>query len=212
MKILKELADAVDSGNPDLAISKTKEAVEMGLAPLDIMNKGLVAGMDIIAEKWSRNEVFIPEILVAALALTQSVELLKPLLLDSDIKPLGKAVIGTAKGDLHDIGKNLVKLMMTSAGFEIIDLGTDVSDEAFVAAVKEHDADILMISALLTTTMTYQRTIVKALDENGLRDSVKVMIGGAPVSQDFADDIGADGFAVDAVAAVKLAKKYMLAG
>ncbi|QRN85295.1 corrinoid protein [Clostridia bacterium] len=211
MSILEELAEAVELGKPDEAIAKTQEAIELKMSPLDIMNKGLIVGMDIIAEKWSRNEVFIPEILVAAMALTQSVELLKPLLLDGDVKPVGKAVIGTAKGDLHDIGKNLVKLMMTSAGFEMIDLGTDVSDEDFVTAVKENGADILMISALLTTTMTYQKLIIESLEKSGLRDQVKVMVGGAPVSQEFADDVGADGFAVDAVAAVKVAKKLLLA-
>lgn len=211
MSILEELAEAVELGKPDEAMAKTKQAIEEKLDPLDIMNKGLIVGMDIIAEKWARNEVFIPEILIAALALTQSVELLKPLLLDSDVKPLGTAVIGTAKGDLHDIGKNLVKLMMTSAGFKVVDLGSDVSDEEFVAAIKDNNADILMISALLTTTMTYQKLIIEALEKNGLRDQVKVMVGGAPVSQGFADDVGADGFAVDAVAAVKVAKKLLLA-
>ncbi len=211
MKIFAELAEAVEAGNPGEAIAKTKEAIEMDIAPNDILNKGLVAGMDIIAEKWARNEVFIPEVLVAALALNQSVELLKPLLLEADVKPIGKVVIGTAKGDLHDIGKNLVKLMLTAAGFEVVDLGTDVSNDAFVAAIKEHDADLLMVSALLTTTMTYQRLIVDAVRESGLRESVKVMVGGAPVTQSFADDIGADGYAVDAVAAAKLAKEFVLA-
>lgn len=160
--------------------------------------------------KFKNNEVYVPDVLVAARALTKGLEELKPLMISEDIKPIGKVVLGTVKGDLHDIGKNLVKMMLIGNGFEVIDLGVDVSAESFVNAVKKNEPDIVALSALLTTTMSQQGEIVKALTANGLREKVKVMVGGAPVTQAFCDEIGADAYAADAATSAEIAKIFAI--
>ncbi len=171
-----------------------------------ILNQGLIAGMDIVGERMENGEMFIPEVLGAAKLMGKCVEVLKPLLGEDDMDSAGHVVIGTVKGDLHDIGKNLVSMMMESAGFIVTDLGVDVAPETFIKAINENDANILALSALLTTTMPMMKQTVEAIVESGLRDNVKILVGGAPVTQAFADEIGADGFAPDAGAASKLAK------
>ena len=172
----------------------------------DILNQGLVAGMDIIGDKMENGDMFIPEVLMAAQIMSGAVDTLKPLLAEGDVKVKGKVVIGTVKGDLHDIGKNLVAMMLASSGLEVINLGVDISPEQFVAEIKSQQAQILCLSALLTTTMPMMKATIDALADNGLREQVKVMVGGAPVTQNFADEIGADGFATDAGSAAKMAK------
>ncbi len=172
----------------------------------DILNKGLIAGMDIVGEKMENGDMFIPEVLMAAQAMGSCVEVLKPLLGDDESSAGASVVIGTVKGDLHDIGKNLVAMMMESAGLEVHNIGVDIPPEDFVAQIKEKNARILCLSALLTTTMPMMKQTVDAIVESGLRDQVKILIGGAPVTQAFADEIGADGFAADAGSASKLAK------
>ena len=184
--------------------------LDQGTEAKDILNQGLIAGMDIVGEKMENEEMFIPEVLMAARAMGEAVEVLKPLLGEEDVATKGKVVIGTVKGDLHDIGKNLVAMMMESAGLEVHNLGVDISSEDFINALKEHKAQVLCLSALLTTTMPAMKQTIDAVIESGIRDQVKVMVGGAPVTQSFADDIGADGYAPDAGAAAKLAKALLV--
>ncbi len=172
----------------------------------DILNKGLIAGMDIVGEKMENGDMFIPEVLMAAQAMGSCVEILKPLLGDDESSAGASVVIGTVKGDLHDIGKNLVAMMMESAGMEVHNVGVDIAPEDFVAQIKEKNAQIVCLSALLTTTMPMMKQTVDAIVESGLRDQVKILVGGAPVTQAFAEEIGADGFAADAGSASKLAK------
>ncbi len=209
MSILQELSDLVIAGNFMKITEKTQEAVNQGLSAQDILDNGLMCGINIIGERFAKNEVFVPNVLMAAKAMNAGVDVIKPLMLEGGITTKGTAVLGTVKGDLHDIGKNLVALMMSSAGIKVIDLGTDVSAEKFVAAVKEHNADVIGLAALLTTTMYEQKNIIAALTEAGIRDSVKVMVGGAPINQAWADKIGADCFAADAAEAARLAKDFV---
>ena len=183
-----------------------KAALDQGISAKEILNKGLISGMDIVGEKMESGDMFIPEVLMTAQVMGGAVELLKPMLSEDDSAGAGRVVIGTVKGDLHDIGKNLVSMMMKSAGFDVIDLGVDVDQNVFVKAVQHNNADILALSALLTTTMPAMQQTIKAIEESGLRDRVKILVGGAPVNQAFADDIMADGYAADAGAASKLAK------
>ncbi len=194
-------------------IEKLKELVQgeldQGVAASEILNDGLVSGMDEVGEMMETGEMFIPEVLRSAKTMGAAVEILKPLLGENEISASGKVVIGTVKGDLHDIGKNLVKMMLQSSGFEVFDLGVDVSPEQFVAAIKENDPDIVGFSALLTTTMEMMQKTVDAVVESGCRDQIKIIIGGAPVTQKFADEIGTDGYAPDAGSAIKLAKSLM---
>ena len=204
MADLNALSEAVINGNQALAFEITKAAISEGLSPADILNKGLVAGMDTIGERFKNNEVYIPEVLIAAYAMKAAMAVLEPKLIEAGVQPLAKAVVGTVKGDLHDIGKNLVAMMLKGAGFEVIDLGVDVSDEKFVQKAKETKAKLIGMSALLTTTMPSMQKTIIALKAAGL--TVKTMIGGAPVTQNYADKIGADGFAPDAASAVDLAK------
>jgi len=165
--------------------------------------------MSIIGEKFKKNEVYVPEVLIAARAMHAGMDVLKPKLIESGVKNIGKIVMGTVQGDLHDIGKNLVEMMLEGAGFEVIDLGTDVSADKFIEAVKEHQSNIMGMSALLTTTMINMVEVIKALDVAGLRDKVKIMIGGAPITQNYADQIGADGYSPDAASAVDKAKAFL---
>jgi 5-methyltetrahydrofolate--homocysteine methyltransferase len=199
-----ELSVAVEAGKRNDAKQITQALLEQGVKPLDIVEQGLVPGMSAIGEKFKNNEVFVPEMLIAARAMKECMAILEPLLADAGIKPKYTAVIGTVQGDLHDIGKNLVAMMLKGANFGIVDLGTNVAPEKFVAAAQENNAQLVCLSALLTTTMPAMRTTVQAVRDAGLT-SVKVLVGGAPVTQDFCDEIGADGYSQDAASAVDLA-------
>jgi len=201
---LQAMADAVERGDQKAAVQATQEALDAGLAPEQILNEGLIAGMSSIGIKFKNNEVFIPEVLIAARAMSGAMGILEPKLVETGVQPRGKVVIGTVKQDLHDIGKNLVAMMLKGGGFHVTDLGVDVSPEKYVAAVEENHPQIVAMSALLTTTMPNMKAVVEALKEAGL-DGVKIIVGGAPVTQDFADQIGADGYAADAGSAVDLA-------
>ncbi|MCX7707482.1 MAG: corrinoid protein [Anaerolineae bacterium] len=206
MSHLEAIYNAVLEGNAPGAQAGVKAALAAGVAADVILKEGLIAAMGEVGRLFEENEYFVPEMLVSARAMQAGLSLLKPYLAEAGAAPAGKVVIGTVKGDLHDIGKNLVAMMLEGAGFEVIDLGTDVSPEKFVKAVMEHKPQIVGMSALLTTTMPAMGTTVKALQEAGVRDQVKVMIGGAPVTDGFAKQIGADGYGPDASAAVRLAK------
>ncbi len=207
MADLKALADAVIKGDQNTALEITKAALAEGTAAKDVLDNGLIAGMDIVGARFKKNEVYIPEVLIAARAMKMAMEVLEPELVKAGVKPVGKLLIGTVQGDLHDIGKNLVAMMLKGAGFEVIDLGVDVEPEKFVEQVKAANAQLIGMSALLTTTMPGMEKTIKALKDAGI--PVKVMIGGAPVTQDYADRIGADGYAPDAASAVDLAKSLV---
>ena len=191
----------------DLAALVSEELAE-GASPKEILTEGLIVGMGIVGTKFKNNEIFVPEVLIAARAMNAALAVLKPALADSGVEPVGTAIICTVKGDLHDIGKNLVKMMIEGTGIRVIDLGVDCSADKIVEAVKEYDADIVCLSALLTTTMLYQKDVIDALKAAGLRDKVKVMVGGAPVTQAFADEIGADAYTPDAASAAEKARSY----
>lgn len=211
MTDFEDLAQCIISGDLSKTVDLTKKAIDAGAAPLDVINKGLIAGMEVVGQRFKKGDMFVPEVLIAARAMNSGLDLIRPLLSDSDIKKLGTVLIGTVKGDLHDIGKNLVAMMMESGGFKVINLGVDVPVEKFVEAVKEHKPQIIGMSALLTTTMLVMRDVIAALKEAGVRDSVKIMVGGAPVTEQFAKEIGADGYAPDAVSATDLAKQMVAA-
>jgi 5-methyltetrahydrofolate--homocysteine methyltransferase len=198
------MADAVERGDQKAAVEAVEKALDEGMEPETILNDGLIAGMSSIGIKFKNNEVFIPEVLIAARAMGGAMEVLEPKLVETGVQPRGRVVIGTVKQDLHDIGKNLVAMMLKGGGFRVTDMGVDVGPEKFVEAVKKEEPQIVAMSALLTTTMPNMKAVIDALKEAGL-DSVKVIIGGAPVTQDFADKIGADGYAPDAGSAVDLA-------
>jgi len=209
MSDLQTITDTLIIGDASVLREKVQGGLDAGLCADDILQKGLISGMDIIGEKMESGEMFIPEVLMAGQAMAQSVELLKPLLADESGSSAGKIIIGTVKGDLHDIGKNLVVMMLESAGFEVIDLGVDVEPEIFIEAIKKNNPDILGLSALLTTTMPWMKKSVEIVVESGLRDNLKILVGGAPVNQEFADEIGADAYAADAGAAGKIAKRLL---
>ena len=200
------MIDALVSCDADKLTGLVNDALAKDTPAGDILNKGLIAGMDIVGEKMENGDMFIPEVLMAAKAMAGCVKTLKPLLGEGEGQAGASVVIGTVKGDLHDIGKNLVAMMMESAGMEVHNLGVDIAPEDFVAQIKEKNAKIVCLSALLTTTMPMMKQTVDAIVEAGLRDQVKIMVGGAPVTQAFSDEIGADGFAADAGSASKLAK------
>ena len=206
MTDFNEIKNTLVNLDEQTLIQLVNDELKKGTPAADILNNGLIAGMDIVGEKMENEDMFIPEVLMAAQAMSKGVEILKPLLGEDDSASKGSVIIGTVKGDLHDIGKNLVAMMMESAGFIVHNLGVDIAPEDFVAQVKEKNATILCLSALLTTTMPMMKQTVDAIVEGGLRDQVKIMVGGAPVTQAFADEIGADGFAADAGSASKLAK------
>lgn len=207
MADLAGLAEAIIKGDMAGATQLTTEALAEGMAPKSVLDDGLIAGMDVIGGRFKKGEVFIPEVLIAARAMKSSMAILEPALAEAGVEPVGRFVVGTVKGDLHDIGKNLVAMMMKGAGFEVIDLGVDVSAETFVEQVKAHNADMVGMSALLTTTMPAMEQAVKALNDSGV--TVKVLVGGAPVTQEYADKIGADGFAGNAAETVELAKSLV---
>lgn len=205
---LQQLSAAVEKGNRNEAKRLAQALLDQGMKPLDIVEKGLVPGMAVVGEKFKKNEIFVPEMLIAARAMKEAMGLLEPLLVKAGIKPKYTAVIGTVQGDLHDIGKNLVMMMWKGANIGVIDLGTNVPAEKFVAAAKEHNANIIGLSALLTTTMPSMKSTIASVRAAGL-NSVKVIIGGAPITQDFAKEIGADGFAPDAASAVDVARQLV---
>ena len=202
MTIIEDIYSAVLRGKRKEVAPLVQQALDEGLGAEEVLNEGLVAAMSEIGERFSRNEAFVPEMLVAARAMSAGTEVLKPHLAEEGAEPVGKAVIGTVRGDMHDIGKNLVRMMIESKGFEVTDLGVDVAPEQFVTFLQEHeDTDIMCCSALLTTTMPEIGATIRAIEEAGLRDKVKVMVGGAPVTQAFADEVGADAYTPDAGAA-----------
>jgi 5-methyltetrahydrofolate--homocysteine methyltransferase len=203
---LEPIFAGILEGNQNVVRENVQKAVDAGIAPEVILQQGLIPAMTEVGRLFEIGEYFVPEMLIAARAMQGGLAILKPKLVAANISAAGKVVIGTVQGDLHDIGKNLVAMMMEGAGFEIVDLGTDVSPEKFVAAVRDHKANLMAMSALLTTTMPKMEATIKAVQEAGIRDQVKVMIGGAPVTQDYADKIGANGYAADASRAASLAK------
>jgi corrinoid protein of di/trimethylamine methyltransferase len=209
--ILEQIITSVVEGEPDETVELTRQAVEAGLEPLTIINQGLIAGMNIVGEKYQEGVYFLPHLIIAANGMQQAMALLKPELhiRHQAVETAGTAVIGTVRGDIHEIGKSLVATMLSASGFEVHDLGVDVPVETFVAKVKQTGADLLGMSALLTTTMTVQRQVIETLVEAGIRDQVKVMVGGAPVSREWTDSIGADGYADDAVGAVEEARRLL---
>lgn len=207
-ELLKKLYDAVLDGQRDAAKENVESALGAGLNPADVLD-AMVSAMGEVGRLFEEGEYFVPEMLISARAMQTGMEILKPSLVDADIQPVGKIIAGTVKGDLHDIGKNLVCMMLEGAGFEVVDLGTDVSPEAFVTAVTDHHPDFIAMSALLTTTMPSMQSTIEALKTAGLRDKVKVLVGGAPINDAYAEKIGADGYAQDASRAVKLAKSFV---
>jgi len=206
---LNALKEAVIAGDVKGCNLLTEVAIQAGHSPQKILNEALVPAMEVVGEKFRCNEVYVPEVLVAARAMKKSLAMLKPLLTQTGVKPVAVVVMGTVKGDLHDIGKNLVCMMLEGAGFEVVDLGADVAPEKFVQAVKDHKAQILGVSTLLTTTMLGMKDVLAALERADLRKKVKIMIGGAPVTQNYADEIGADGYAPDAASAVDKARELL---
>ena len=207
--VLKDIKDALMIGDRDGVAKFTKLALDEGLEVKKILNDGLIAGMEIIGNKFKCNEIFIPEVLISAKAMQAGVAILEPHFTKCGIRPVGKVAIGTVKGDLHDIGKNIVSMMLKGACFEVDDFGIDVPPAKFVDAARAGGVDIIAMSSLLTTSMASMRDTIKSLKDSGLRDKVKVMIGGAPVTQAFADSVGADSFAKDAAQAVDIAKQLL---
>lgn len=205
MDILVEISENLQKGKAKIVKELVGQAVEQGIPAKEVLEKGLLAGMDVVGEKFKNNEVFVPEVLVAARAMNMGASVLKPLLADGEQTSAGKVCIGTVKGDLHDIGKNLVKMMMEGKGLEVVDLGTDVSPETYVETAVNQNCQIICCSALLTTTMPVMGEVVKAAEKAGIRDKVKIMIGGAPVTQTFCDQIGADCYTPDAASAADAA-------
>lgn len=209
MDIFEEISALVQQGRAKNVKEVVDKAINDGKAAKDILEKGLLTGMSIIGEKFKNNEVYVPEVLVAARAMNAGMEVLKPVMVGSDIESKGKAVLGTVKGDLHDIGKNLVKIMLEGKGIEVIDLGVDVSADKFIQAALDNDAKIIACSALLTTTMSVMKDVVALADEKGVHGKVKIMVGGAPVTQNFCDKIGADFYTPDAASASDVALKIL---
>lgn len=207
--ILTEISEALQKGKAKIVKELVEQALADGLNAKEILDEGLLSGMDVIAVKFKNNEVYVPEVLIAARAMNAGTALLKPYLAEGGVTGIGKAIIGTVKGDLHDIGKNLVSMLLENNGFTVIDLGADVSPQGFVAAAKEHAAQIVGLSALLTTTMPKMAETVAAFAADGSRESVKIIIGGAPVTEEYAREIQADGYAEDAVEAVALCERLL---
>ncbi len=208
-ELLSAISTSVIEGNLEECTKLTQEALDEGLTAQEVLDKGLMPGMDHVGVEFRAGNMFVPEVLRSARAMHGAMDILKPLLAETGAKMAGKVLLGTVKGDLHDIGKNLVGMMCEGAGFEVKDMGKDIAPEAFVEEVKTYQPDVLGMSALLTTTMRSMEHTIKALEEAGLRDKIKVMVGGAPVTQSFADQIGADGYASNAAAAAEMAKKFV---
>ena len=206
-ELLKELSTAVIDGNKDKSVEITNKLLELGLSAKEILDNGLLPGMDVVGVRFRDNIIFVPQVLISARAMKSSLAILEPLLSKSDLRGSGTIVIGTVKGDIHDIGKNIVAMMLRSSGFSVIDLGIDTKVEKFLEAIKNEQADIIGMSALLTTTMGYMKTVIDRLKSEQI--FIKTMVGGAPISKGFADQINADGYAKNASDAVKLAKQLM---
>ena len=209
-EILAQLAQSVEDGEPEDAVALAQQALDMGLDPLICINHGLTPGITRVGDSFSRGDAFLPDLILGGEAMKLALEILEPALLESQEREVaGRVVLGTVKGDLHEIGKTLVGTMLTANGFQVTDIGIDKSADEFIEAIAEHRADLVGMSALLTTTMREQQTIISAISEAGLRDQVKVMVGGAPVTQDWAKQIGADGYAEDAISAIDLAYRLI---
>jgi 5-methyltetrahydrofolate--homocysteine methyltransferase len=208
-EIFGKMAESLIAGRVDDVVGLTKEALDGGSLPQDILEQGLLAGMDVVGQRFKANEMFIPEVLRCAKCMHGSMEILRPLLVAAGAKTAGTFVIGTVKGDLHDIGKNLVGMMFEGAGFQVVDIGIDKEPQEFVDAIKEHQASLFGMSALLTTTMPKMGETINAIKEAGIRDQVKIMVGGAPVTAKFAEEIGADGYASNAASAVDRGKELL---
>ena len=206
--MLSQISENLQKGKAKVVKQLVQEAIDSGISAQEILEKALIAGMNVVGEKFRNNEIFVPEVLVAARALNMGSALLKPLLAADGVKASGRVCIGTVQGDLHDIGKNLVKMMMEGKGLEVIDLGTDVAPETFVKTAIEQDCQIICCSALLTTTMPTMEEVVKAAEAAGIRDQVKIMIGGAPVTEEFRAQIGADSYTADAASAAEQAVAF----
>ena len=203
-----EVSDLLQRGKAKDIVVAVEKALKEGAAPADILEKGLISGMSVIGGKFKNGDVFVPEVLIAARAMNHASAALKPALAEAGVQPVGKAIICTVKGDLHDIGKNLVKMMIEGKGVEVLDLGVDCSNEKIVETVRESDAKVICLSALLTTTMMSQKEAIDALKAAGIRDKIKVMVGGAPVTQSFADEIGADAYTPDAATAAEVCRAF----
>ena len=208
MSILQQISENLQKGDDKTVAALTQKAIDDGVSAIDILNEGLLAGIDVVGQRFGANEIFLPEVLLSARAMNAGMDLIKPLLVAADVPALGKVVIGTMKGDLHDIGKNLVGIMLRGAGYEVIDLGADVAAERFVDTAETEEAQVIGLSALLTTTMSGMKDVVELVKSKGLEGKVKVIVGGAPLSQAFADDIGADGYGYDASNAVDIVKNF----
>ena len=211
MSILNDISSYLQQGRAKIVKELVESALNEGVKPVDILNEGLLLGMNIIGEKFKNNEVYVPEVLVAARAMNMGMQVLKPVLAEEGVKATGKVCIGTVQGDLHDIGKNLVRMMMEGKGLEVIDLGTDVAPETFVQTAIEQECGVICCSALLTTTMGVMAEVVEAAEKAGIRDKVKIMIGGAPVNEEFRREIGADCYTVDAASAANAAADFFKA-
>ena len=208
MSIINEISENLQKGKAKIVKELVEKAVSEGFDAAEILNSGLLDGMNAIGEKFKNNEIYVPEVLIAARAMNMGVQIIKPLLAESGVKAKGRVCIGTVQGDLHDIGKNLVKMMLEGKGLEVIDLGTDVAPETFVKAAIENDCQIICCSALLTTTMEVMADVVKCAVDMGVRDKVKIMVGGAPVTEEFAKEIGADSYSCDAASAANAAAEF----
>lgn len=211
MSILNEISEYLQKGRAKNVKALVQQALEEGVNPKDILNEGLLSGMTVIGGKFKRNEVFVPEVLVAARALNAGLSILEPKLIEVGNEPIGKAIVGTVQGDLHDIGKNLVVMMLKGAGFDVVDIGIDVAPETFFQKAEEENADIICMSALLTTTMGKMKENIDLLKEKNVRDKYIVMVGGAPVNEEFAEEIGADYYTPDAATAAEVAKRAVTA-
>ena len=209
MSVLEQMAEKLMKGRADDVAALVEQALSDGIAPSEILNNGLLSGMSVIGARFKKNEVYVPEVLIAARAMKSGMGVLQPKLAEAGVEPLGTAIVGTVKGDLHDIGKNLVCMMLEGGGFKVVDIGIDVEPQKFVDEAKANNADVIGISALLTTTMVNMKGVVEAVKSSDVSGSAKVIIGGAPVTQAFCDEIGADGYAADAASAADLAKSFL---
>ncbi len=211
MDYLKNIVEDLQAGNAEGVKSNVEQALESGISADEVLQQGMMKAMGIVGEKFKKDEIFVPEVLVAARAMKSGMEVLKPVLIDDKVESQGTVLLGTVKGDLHDIGKNLVGMMLEGGGFEVVDMGVDVEAEEFASKIREQQADVLAMSALLTTTMPEMKNVIDVLKEEGLRDKVKVIIGGAPVTNDYAEQIEADAYAKDAASAVDKVKEAVAA-
>jgi 5-methyltetrahydrofolate--homocysteine methyltransferase len=209
MEIIRELSESLQRGDAKKAAELTRRAIDGGVAPKAILDDGLIAGMSVVGERFKSHEIFLPDVLLAARAMMAGMELLKPLMIRDGIPTIGKVVIGTVQGDLHDIGKNLVAIMLRGAGFEVIDLGNDVSPQRFLDAASKEKAGIIGLSALLTTTMPVMKAVVDLAKERGIRADTRIIVGGAPLSDEYAREIGADAYCYDGVSAVECVKRIL---